>query len=180
MMTPAAARAAILVTELLTFFIGTAFLAYFVSYASALEPASGEPPAPDFPVVVYEGDRSQPAPAGYRVMPWSEWETLARNAPGASLLPPQPAATLALAGGGEASFTVSGEGGPRTTVTLRWRTGNGEQEARYVAQARAIEPLYLRSLSGETILTSAIAAFLISLFLGRALRRRWLTRGSFF
>lgn len=174
MMTPAAARAAILVTELLTFFIGTAFLAYFISYASALEPAPGEAPPPDFPVIVYEGDRSKPVPAGYRVVTWSDWETLARAAPGASLLPPERAATLALADRTAASFTVAGEAGSRQAVTLKWSTDRGEVEARYVAQARGIEPLYLRSLSGESFLTSAIAAFLISLFLGRAMRRRWL------
>jgi hypothetical protein len=179
-MTPAAARAAILITELATFFIGTVFLSYFIAFASALEPAAGEPPPPQFPVIAFEGDRSNPGPAHYHVMTWGEWEKRAAQKPGATLLLPESSASLSLPGNAEASFTSSPAAENRQSVELRWRTGNGEQVARYVAQARSIEPLYVRTLSAQTLLTSAIAAFVLSLFLGRSLRRRWLARPGFF
>lgn len=179
-MTPAAARVAILITELMTFFVGTAFLSYFIAYASALEPAPGEAPPPQFPVIVFEGDRARPAPADYHVMTWGEWEKRAAQKPGASLLLPEPAATLSLPENAKASFTSRPAEGNRQSVELRWQTGSGEQLARYVAQARGIEPLYVRTLSAQTLLTSAIAAFVLSLFLGRSLRRRWLARPGFF
>src|SRR5687768_2156631 len=104
-MTPAAARVAILITELMTFFIGTAFLPYCIAYASALEPAPGEPPPPQFPVVVFDGDRSKPAPGHDQVMAWSEWETRAAQKPNASLLLPESSATLSLPENARASFT---------------------------------------------------------------------------
>jgi hypothetical protein len=179
-MNPAAARAAILITELVTFFIGTAFLSYFIAYASALAPAAGEAPPPQFPVILFEGDRAKPAPAHYHVMTWSEWEKRSAQKPHASLLLPEAAATLSLPENAKASFTAAPANDNRQSIELRWQTGSGEQLARYVAQARSIEPLYVRTLSAQTLLTSAIAAFVLSLFLGRSLRRRWLARPGFF
>jgi phosphoserine phosphatase len=136
MMTPAAARAAILITELATFFIGTAFLSYFIAFASALEPAAGEAPPAQFPVVVFEGDRAKPDPAHYHVMTWDEWEKRAAQKPGATLLLPDSSATLSLPGNAEASFTSAPAAENRQSVELRWRTGNGEQVARLRAGAQ--------------------------------------------
>ena len=172
-MNPAAARISVLIVELLVFFTVTVFTSYFISHASAIRPAPGEAPPPRFPVVVYEGDRAKPAPSGYRVMPWSEWELLAQRRPEASLLPPERAATLRLGDAGEATFTTTGDGGPGRSVELTWRTGGGEQEAHYVAQARSIEPRLLRTLGTQTLLMGAAAGFVAGLMTGRALRRRW-------
>jgi hypothetical protein len=179
-MTPAAARVAILIIELMTFFMGTALLSYFIAYASALEPAAGEAPPPQFPVIVFEGDRANPTSAHYHVMTWSEWEKRAAQKPGASLLLPESGATLSLPDNARAAFTAAPAPDDGQSIELRWHTGSGEQVARYVAQARAIQPLYVRTLSAQTLLTSAIAAFVLSLFLGRSLRRRWLAQPGFF
>ena len=179
-MTPAAARVAILIIELTTFFVGTAFLSYFIAYASALEPPAGEAPPPQFPVIVFEGDRAKPAAAHYHVMTWGEWEKRSAQKPQASLLLPEATATLSLPENAKASFTAAPADGNRQSIELRWQSGSGEQLARYVAQARGIEPQYVRTLSAQTLLTSAIAAFVLSLFLGRSLRRRWLARPGFF
>ena len=105
--------------------------------------------------------------------------THAAQKPGASLLLPEPSATLSLPESGRAAFTSTPAAGDRQLVELRWQSGSGEQVARYLAQARSIEPLYVRTLSAQTLLTSAIAAFVLSLFLGRSLRRRWLARPGF-
>ena len=64
----------------------------------------------------------------------------------------------------------------RQVVELKWRTGAGEQEARYIAQAGSIEPRYLRTLGTDTLLMGAAVGFLAGLFTGRSLRRRWLAR----
>jgi hypothetical protein len=64
-------------------------------------------------------------------------------------------------------------------VELRWRTGGGEQEARYIAQAQSIEPRYLRTLGTDTLLMGAAVGFLAGLFTGRALRRRWLAQPGY-
>jgi hypothetical protein len=173
-MNPAAARVSVLIVELLVFFTVTAFTSYFISHASAIRPAPGEAPPPHFPVVVYEGDRAKPAPSGYRVLPWNEWELLAQRRPEASLLLPERAASLRLGDSGEASFTAAGEAGTAQSVELRWHTGGGEQEARYIAQARSIEPRLLRTLGTQTLLMGAAAGFVAGLMTGRALRRRWL------
>jgi hypothetical protein len=170
---PSAVRVGILVVELVVFFIVTAFTAHFISYASALEPAEGAPP-PQFPVLVYEGDRAKPAPAGYRMVTWSEWEKTAESRPGATLLLPERAATVSFGERGEASFTAAEMPGSRQSVELRWRTGGGEQQARYVAHARGAEAKYLRTLGTQTLLMAAAVGFITGLFTGRAMRRRWL------
>lgn len=168
------ARAAILVIELLVFFTVTAFAAYFISHASAIRPAPGEATPPHFPVIAYEGDRDRPAASGYRVVPWSEWETLARRHPGLSLLLPQRQATVRIGESGEASFVSTEVSAARQSVELRWRSDRGELEARYLAQERAIEPLLLRTMETQTFLVAAAAGFVAGLMAGRALRRRWL------
>jgi hypothetical protein len=173
-MNPAAARISVLIVELLVFFTVTVFTAYFISHASAIRPAPGEAPPPQFPVLVYEGDRAKPAPSGYRVMRWSEWELLAQQRPQATLLLPERVATVRLGDSGEAAYTVTGEAGPGQSVELRWRSGGGEQEAHYVAHARTIEPRLLRTLGSQTLLMAAAAGFVAGLMTGRALRRRWL------
>ena len=173
-MNPSARRVAILIVELMVFFTVTAFMAHFISNASAIKPAPGEAPPPQFPVIVYEGDRARPAPGGYRVVQWSEWEKLAQRRPDASLLLPERSATVQIAETGEASFTSIEESAARQAVELRWRTGGGEQEAHYVAQARSIEPRLMRTMGTQTLLMGAAAGFVAGLMIGRALRRRWL------
>ena len=173
-MTPAATRISVLIVELLVFFTVTVFTSYFISHASAIRPEPGEAPPPQFPVLVYEGDRAKPAPAGYRVMPWNEWEPLAQRRPEASLLLPERAATVQLGDTGEATFTATRDAGSGQSVELRWRRGGGEQEAHYVAHARTIEPRLLRTLGSQTLLMGAAAGFVAGLMTGRALRRRWL------
>jgi hypothetical protein len=173
-MNTSAARVGILIIELMVFFIVSAFTAYFISHASAIKPAPGEAPPPQFPVIVYEGDRARPAPGGYRVMPWSEWEKLAQARQHATLLLPERAATVQIGEAGEASFTSIEESATRQAVELRWRSGGGEQEAHYVAQARSIEPRLMRTLGTQTLLMGAAAGFITGLMIGRTLRRRWL------
>ena len=173
-MSPTAARVSVLIVELLVFLTVTAFTSYFISHASAIKPAPGEAPPPHFPVIAYEGDPAKPAPSGYRVVPWSEWELLAQRRPQASLLLPERAATVRIGDTGEASFTATEESGAKQSIELRWRTGGGEQEAHYVAQARSIEPRLLRTLGSQTLLMGAAAGFVAGLIIGRVLRRRWL------
>jgi hypothetical protein len=173
-MNPAAARAAVLIVELMVFFAVTAFTSQFISHASAIRPEPGEAPPPHFPVIAYEGDRARPLPSGYRVVPWSEWELLAQRKPGVSLLLPERAATVQIGEAGEASFVAGAIAAEKQSVELKWRTGGGEQEARYVAQARTIEPQLLRTLGSQTLLMGAAAGFVAGLFTGRVLRRRWL------
>jgi hypothetical protein len=173
-MTLSAARVSVLIVELLVFFTVTVFTSYFISHASAIRPAPGETPPPQFPVISYEGDRARPAASGYRVVPWSEWELLAQRRPEATLLLPERAQTVRIGDSGEASFTASGEAGAKQSIELTWRTGAGEQEAHYVAQARSIEPRLLRTLGTQTLLMGAAAGFVAGLMIGRALRRRWL------
>jgi len=156
------------------FFIVTALMAHFISHASAIKPAPGEAPPPQFPVIVYEGDRARPAPGGYRVMQWSDWERLAQRRPDVTLLLPERAATVQIGEAGEASFTSIEESATRQSVELRWRTGGGEQQAHYVAEARGIEARLMRTLGTQTLLMGAAAGFVAGLFTGRAMRRRWL------
>jgi len=175
-MNPAALRVAILITELMVFLIVTAFTAYFISHASALQLVAGDAPPAQFPIIAYDGDRAKPEAKNYLVVPWSEWEGTASKRPGASLLLPERAATLKIGDAGEASFTATDEAESRQTVELTWRTGGGEQQARYVAQARSIEARYLRTLGTQTLLMGAAAGFIAGLFAGRAMRRRWLAQ----
>ena len=170
-----ARRIAILISELMVFLIATAFTAYFLSHAGALHLMAGEAPPPHFPVIAYDGDRAKPEAGNYRVMPWIEWEGFAAGKPEASLLLPEPAATVKIGEIGEASFTAADETRSRQAVTLTWRTSGGEQHARYVAEARTIDPRYLRTLGSQTLFMSVLAGFVAGLMVGRVLRRRWLT-----
>jgi hypothetical protein len=173
-MNPAAKRISILITELMVFLVVTAFAAYFIAYASALHLEPGDTPPAQFPVIVYDGDRATPEPKNYRVMPWSEWETFASSKPEASLLLPERAATIKISDTSEAEFAATDEAESKQAVELTWRTGGGEQYARYVAQARAIEPRYLRTLGSQTFLMSVLVGFVCGLLVGRVLRKRWL------
>jgi len=175
-MNPAGLRAFILALELMVFFIVTAFTSYFISHASAWQLAQGETPPAQFPVIAYDGDRGRPQPQNYFVVPWSEWQGVTEKRPAATLLLPERAASIKIGDAGKASFTVIEEPGSRQAVELRWRTGGGEQEARYIAQAQSIEPRYLRSLGTDTLLMGAAVGFLTGLFTGRAMRRRWLAQ----
>ena len=171
-----ARRNAILISELMVFLIATAFTAYFLSHAGALQLAPGDATPEQFPVIAYEGDRANPQPGNYLVMQWREWEAFAAGKPGASLLLPERAATsIKIGDSGEASFTATDEGGSRQSVELTWRTGGGEQHARYIAEARTIDPRYLRTLGSQTLFMSVLAGFVAGLMVGRVLRRRWLT-----
>ncbi len=178
-MNPAAVRAAILIAELMVFFIVTAFMTYFISYAGALELSPGEAPPAQFPVIAFDGERNRPEPKSYLVVPWSEWEGVAAKRPGASLLLPERAASIQL-GTTEASFTTAAAGESRQNVELTWRSAGGEQQVRYVAQARSIEPRYYRTISTNTFLVGAAAGFVAGLYLGRVLRRRWLSQPGYF
>ena len=180
MMSPSATRIAILISELMVFLIGSAFAAYFLSHAGALQLAPGDATPEQFPVLAYDGDRDKPAPGNYKVMQWREWEGFAASRPGASLVPPELSGeNLKIGDAGEASFTVTDEGPARKAVELTWRTGGGEQVARYVAQDRAIEARYLRTLGSQTLLMSVLAGFVGGLMVGRVLRRRWLTQPGY-
>jgi hypothetical protein len=179
-MNPAALRTAILVTELLVFLLVTAGTSYFISHASAWQHALGEAPPARFPVIAYDGDRNRPEPRNYFVVPWSEWQGVAEKRPAATLLLPERAASINLGDAGDASFTVTEEPESRQAVELRWRTGGGEQEAHYIAQAQTIEPRYLRTLGTDTLLMGAAVGFLTGLFTGRALRRRLLAQPGTF
>jgi hypothetical protein len=128
-MNPAAARVSILIVELLVFFLVTAFTSQFISHASAIKPAPGEAPPPQFPVLVYQGDRAKPVPSGYRVMPWSEWELLAQRSADASLLLPERAG-LVKTGDSEASFSATEESGSGQSVELKWRTDGRRRRLR--------------------------------------------------
>jgi hypothetical protein len=174
-MTLSARRVAILISELMVFLVGTAFTAYFLSHAGALQLAPGDATPAQFPVIIYDGDRDKPQPGNYRVIPWGEWEAFAAGKPGASLLLPERAASnIKIGDSGEASFTATDEDGSRQNVELTWRTAGGEQYARYIAQARGIEARYLRTLGSQTLLMSVLVGFVCGLFVGRTLRKRWL------
>lgn len=178
-LTPTAARAAILIAELMIFFIVTAFTTYFISHAGALELSPAEAPPAQFPVIAYDGDRNRPEPKNYLVVPWREWEGVAARRPGASLLLPERAASIRI-GETEASFTAAEESGSRQNVELTWRSSGGEQQVRYVAQARTISPRYYRSVSTNTLLVAAAIGFVAGMFSGRVMRRRWLAQPGYF
>jgi hypothetical protein len=179
-MSPSARRIAILISELMVFLVATAFTAYFISHAGALHIAPGEAAPPQFPVIVYDGDRLKPQPGNYRVIQWGEWEAFAVARPGASLLLPEGSAgNLKLGDAGEASFTAAEEDASRQAVELTWRTAGGEQVARYVAQQGGIEARYLRTLGSQTLFMSVLAGFVAGLMVGRVLRRRWLAQPGY-
>lgn len=178
-MNPTVLRAAVLATELVVFLLVTAFTSYFISQAAAWQHTPGETPPARFPVIAYDGDRERPDPRNYFVVLWSEWQSVVDKRPAASLLLPQRAASITIADAGEATFTVSDAPESRQAVELRWRTGGGEQEARYIAQAQSIEPRYLRTLGTDTLLMGAAVGFLTGMFTGRALRRRWLAQPGY-
>ena len=171
-----ARRAVILVTELLTFLLITAVMTYFISYVSAPEFAPGSEPPADFPVVAYHGDREKPDAKRYRVMPWSEWQGYAEKNPGASLLLPEQSRALQIGDRDEASFSVTDSGESRQTVELTWRSGSEERRARYIARARALEPLSLHTINTRTFLLAALGGFGAGMLIGRFMRRRWLPR----
>ena len=123
-MGPSATRIAILITELMVFFIVTAFTTYFISHAGALNFAAGDAPPADFPVIAYDGDREKPDAKRYRVMPWSDWQSYAERNPGASLLLPEPSRAVQVGNEDQASFTVADGGESRQTVELTWRSGS--------------------------------------------------------
>jgi hypothetical protein len=173
-MNPAATRVAILVAELMTFFIVTAFAVQFISHAGALELAPTDPPPAGFPVIVYEGDRAKPDAKNYRVMPWSEWQKLAAGQTGASLLLPQAAGKLKLGDNGTAEFSAKADGEGRQAVDLRWTGNSAEQQVRYTARERTVEPSYFRNITTITLFLGGGLGFAAGMYLGRVLRRRWL------
>jgi len=179
-MNPAARRAAILIAELMIFFMVTAFTTYFISHAAAPTYAQGETPPAPFPVIAYDGDRDRPAPKYYTVVPWSEWEGFAAKRPGASLLLPERSGRIRLPDGSEASFTAAQDSESRQSVELKWTGGNGEQHVRYVAQARSAEPRYYRTVTANTFMLGAVVGFVAGLLVGRVLRRRWLAQPGYF
>jgi|SRR5882672_2064272 len=179
-LSPATARIAILITELMVFFIVTAAMTFFLSYAGALQMAPGETPAAQFPVIAYEGDRNRPDPKNYRVMPWNEWKSLVEKNPGASLLLPERSGDIRLGDGSRVTFASTEESDARQSVELKWMGDGGERHVRYVAQARDIEPNYFRTVTSNTFLLGAAAGFVAGLFVGRVLRRRWLAQPGYF
>ena len=178
-MNPAVVRGLILATELVVFFLVTAFTSYFISHASAWQHAQGETPPAQFPVIAFEGDRDRPEPRNYFVVPLGEWQGVAEKRPAATLLLPERAASVTIGDAGDASFTVTEMPDSGQAVALRWRTGGGEQEARYIAQAQRIEPRYLRTLGTQTLLMAAAVGFLTGVFTGRVMRRRWLAQPGY-
>ena len=186
-MNPAVLRAAVLATELIVFFVVTAFTSYFLSHAAAWQRKQDDAPPARFPVIAFEGDRERPQPQNYFIVPWSEWPASVEKRPTATLLLPERNATMTLSDGSEASFTVTDAPDPGQAastssgqvVELKWRSGAGEQHATYLVQAGNIEPRYLRTLGTDTFLMGAAVGFLIGMFTGRALRRRWLAQPGY-
>ncbi len=170
---PVTLRAVVLVVELTVFFIVTAVLIYFLSYAGAREMAEGDTPPARFPVIAYDGDRKRPDPKNYLVVNWGDWESIAARRPGASLLLPERAGRVRL-GDSEAIFTATEDKDARQSVDLTWRGTGGEHQSRYIAEARAISPRYYRTIDTDTFLIGAGLGFIAGLMSGRVLRRRWL------
>jgi len=179
-MGPSATRIAILITELMVFLITTAFVTYFVSHAGALQLAPTDKPPAYFPVIAYDGNRERPDAKSYLVVPWSEWEGLAAKRPGASLLLPERSGSVKFDENSKASFIAEPNGEERQSVALTWTANNGEQQVRYVAQARTIEPNYFRTVTTNTLLLGAAIGFVTGLLVGRGMRRRWLGQPSFY
>jgi len=179
-MNPLARRVSILISELMVFFLVTALTTYFIAFASALEFSAGDAAPAQFPVIAYDGDRARPDPRNYFIVPWGEWEAAVAGRPGASLLLPERAAKISMGDAGDATFTAAEEAESRQSIELVWRTGDGEQLARYAAQAQSIEPRYLRTLGSQTFLMGVLAGFVAGLFTGRTLRRRWLAQPGYY
>jgi len=179
-MSPAVLRGSILAIELMVFFIVTAFVTYFISHAGALRWESADKPPAFFPVIAYDGNREGPDPKNYLVVPWSEWEGVAAKRPGASLLLPERSGNIQLGENSKASFTAAPDGDSRQAVELTWTVNNGEQQVRYVAQARTVEPRYYRTVSTNTLLLGAAIGFVTGLLAGRAMRRRWLSQPGYY
>ena len=175
-----ATRIAILITELMVFFIVTAFVTYFISHAGALQLAPTDKPPAYFPVIAYDGNRERPDAKNYLVVPWSEWEGVAAKRPGASLLLPERSGNIRLGENSKASFVAEPDGESRQAVTLTWAANNGEQQVRYVAQARTVEPRYFRTITTNTLLLGAAIGFVAGLLVGRGMRRRWLTQPGYY
>lgn len=178
-MSPSATRVAILIAELMVFFIVTAFGVQFISHAGALQFASGDKPPAYFPVIVYDGDRAHPDAKRYRVMPWSEWEKLAETQSGASMLLPESSGKLKLGDSNNAEFAATADGASRQAIDLHWTANNIEQQVRYVAEERALSPRSYRAITSNTLLLAAAAGFISGMFLGRVLRRRWLAQPGY-
>jgi hypothetical protein len=177
-MSPSAARIAILIAELMVFLIVTTFVVQFISYAGALQLAPTDKPPDNFPVIAYHGDRARPDAKNYKVMPWSEWEKLAGNQPGASLLLPEDSGKLKL-GERSATFTAKADGDSRQSVELYWMGNNTEQQVRYTARERTIEPHYYRNISTTTLFLGGALGFVVGMVVGRILRRRWLAQPGY-
>lgn len=177
-MNPAAARIAVLIAELMVFFIVTALAVQFISHAGALQFAPGDKPPAYFPVIAYDGDRARPDAKHYRVMPWSEWEKLAGTQSGASLVMPEASGKLKLGESNNAEFTATADGA-RQTIELRWTANAIEQQVRYAAEERSLSPQYYRVISSNTLLLGAAAGFIAGLLVGRVLRRRWLAQPGY-
>ena len=179
-MGPSARRIAILITELMVFFIVTAFATQFISHAGALQFAPGDKPPAYFPVIGFDGDRARPDPKNYLVVPWSEWEGLAAKRPGATLLLPERAGKIHFGENNNAEFTAAPDGESRRAVELRWTSNNSEQQVRYVAEAHTLSPQYYRVVTTTTLMLGAAAGFIAGLFTGRVMRRRWLAQPGYF
>ena len=178
-MGPSAKRIAILITELMVFFIVTAFVAQFISHAGALEYAPGVAPPAQFPVIAYDGDRNHPEAKNYLVVQWSQWETLAAKRPGASLLLPERSGDIQVGKDSKAKFTATPDGESLQSVDLTWTADSTERQVRYLAHAATIEPRYYRTVTSTTLLLGAAAGFVAGLFIGRTLRRRWLAQPGY-
>ena len=179
-MSPYAKRIAVLIIELMTFFLVTALMVYLVSHASALQYTEKDVPPPDFPVIAYDGDRNRPDAKSYLVVSWSEWEALAAKKPGASLLLPEKSGTVSVGTDDKATFAVTQEGDSLQSVDLRLASGGGERQVRYVAQARSVSPRYLRTVTSTTILIGAALGFLAGYLIGRTVRNRWLAQPGYY
>ena len=179
-MGPSATRIALLISELMVFFIVTAFVTYFISHAGALQLASTDKPPAFFPVIAYDGNRERPDAKSYLVVPWSEWDSVAAKRPGASLLLPERAGSIQLGENSKASFIAEPDGESRQSVTLTWTANNGEQQVRYLAQTRTVEPRYYRTVTTNTLLLGAAIGFVAGLLVGRTMRRRWLAQPGYF
>jgi hypothetical protein len=179
-LSPASARIAILVIELMVFFMVTAMMTYFISYAGALQILPGETAPAPFPVIAYDGDPKQPDPKNYFVVPWTDWEAVASKRNAASLLLPERSRRIKLPDGSRAHFTSTPESDGRQAIELNWVNDDGERHVRYLARAQDIEPQYFRVVTTNTFLLGAAAGFIAGLFAGRNLRRRWLTQPGFY
>lgn len=166
-----------LAAELSVFLLVTVALAAFLSHAGAERFQDSDAVPPNFPVLVFDGDRARPRPGDYSVVAWSEWPALRDRRPMASLLPPEPAGDFALPDGARARFRMSVESDARPQVELWWTSGERERHTVYLAGETEISPRYARSTTTSNFLIAAIVGFLAGLATGRFLRRRYLAAG---